>query len=107
MTPGFTVVALLVLTLSIGVLTAIFSLVDAFVLRSLPFEASDRLVAAAMAADFFPVLKVMPVIGRPSRSTTKGTGARGSLSLVTHSGSGALAAPLTSPATAAGHPRRF
>jgi putative ABC transport system permease protein len=44
-TPGFTTVALLVLTLSIGVLTAIFSVVDAVVIRSLPFEESERLVA--------------------------------------------------------------
>jgi putative ABC transport system permease protein len=43
--PGFTTVSLLVLTLSIGVLTAIFSVVDAVVIRPLPFDQSDRLVA--------------------------------------------------------------
>jgi putative ABC transport system permease protein len=43
--PGFTTVALLVLTLSIGVLTAIFSVVDAVVIRPLPFDESERLVA--------------------------------------------------------------
>ena len=44
-TPAFTTVALVVLTLSIGATTAIFSVVDAVVLRGLPFRESDRLVA--------------------------------------------------------------
>ena len=44
-TPAFTAVALVVLTLSIGATTAIFSVVDAVILRGLPFEESDRLVA--------------------------------------------------------------
>ena len=41
---GFTIVVLLVLTLGIGATTAIFSVVDAVVLRRLPFDGSDRLV---------------------------------------------------------------
>ena len=41
--PGFTLAVLLVLTLGIGATTAIFSVVDAVVLRALPFEESDRL----------------------------------------------------------------
>jgi predicted permease len=44
-TPAFTSVALVVLTLSIGATTAIFSVVDAVILRGLPFPESDRLVA--------------------------------------------------------------
>jgi predicted permease len=44
-TPAFTIVALMVLTLSIGASTAIFSVVDAVILRGLPFRDADRLVA--------------------------------------------------------------
>jgi predicted permease len=44
-TPAFTAVALVVLTLAIGVSTAILSVVDGVVLRPLPFPDPDRLVA--------------------------------------------------------------
>ena len=44
-TPSFTIVALVVATLSIGTSTAIFSIVDGVVLRPLPFADPDRLVA--------------------------------------------------------------
>ena len=43
--PGFTAAALIVLTLGIGASTAIFSVVDAVVLRGLPFDEHDRVVA--------------------------------------------------------------
>jgi putative ABC transport system permease protein len=42
---GLTIAALIVLTLGIGATTAIFSVVDAVVLRGLPFDEHDRLVA--------------------------------------------------------------
>ena len=43
--PGFTIAALIVLTLGIGATTAIFSVVDAVVLRGLPFDEHHRVVA--------------------------------------------------------------
>ena len=43
--PTFTAVALTVIALGIGAGTAIFSIVDAVVLRALPFDEHDRLVA--------------------------------------------------------------
>ena len=47
--PAFTAVALIVLTLGIGASTAIFSVVDAVILRGLPFDEGDRLMSVSHA----------------------------------------------------------
>jgi putative ABC transport system permease protein len=42
--PGFTITAIVILGCSIGMSTAIFSLIDAVILKPLPFPNSERLV---------------------------------------------------------------
>ena len=52
--PTFTIAAVLVLTLGVGASATIFSFVDAVVLRALPFDEPDRLVAVGERSPSFP-----------------------------------------------------
>jgi predicted permease len=47
-TPGFTILALLTLAIGVGANTAIYSVVDAAILRPLPFRDADRLMKVSL-----------------------------------------------------------
>ena len=61
--PGFAVVAVLTLALGIGATTAMFAVVNAVLLKPLPFEDADRLML---------VHSPSPIAGRACAGTTSG-----------------------------------
>jgi putative ABC transport system permease protein len=58
--PGFTAVAILTLALGVGATTAVFSVVDRTLFRSLPYPHSDRLVTFGYIAPIEPLEFVLP-----------------------------------------------
>lgn len=59
--PGFTTVAVLTIALGVGANSAIFTVVDAVMLRPLPFNDPSRIVAITERTPTFPTLSLSPL----------------------------------------------
>lgn len=59
--PGFTVAAVLILGLGIGANSAVFSAIDAVLLRPLPFPDADRLLRVSQTLEGSPDTHIAPV----------------------------------------------
>ena len=56
--PGFTAIAVVTIALGVGANAAIFSVVDAVMLRSLPYRDADRVVLVSERTPQFPLLSL-------------------------------------------------
>ena len=68
--PGFTAVAIVTLTLAIGVNTTIFSVVNAVLLKALPFRDPQQLVSVQKSAGDLPGLAAYQYLAWKERSTS-------------------------------------
>jgi predicted permease len=66
--PGFTVVMLLTVALSIGANSAIFSVIDGVLLKKLPYPRSDRLVRIFLSSSSYPKFPLNPFDFRDFRA---------------------------------------
>jgi predicted permease len=80
--PGFAVVIVLTLALSIGANSAIFSVIDGVLLRPLPYPRADRIVRLFFASPTYPKFPLNPLDVRDFRERNRSFSA---LAAITHS----------------------